>query len=143
MSTLGTISAGSEAEMSAESEGVSEPILPPDIAACFPGSAYLWGSLDGLTMSDKVLAGYNEGSSTGREIFRIPLGRLGRPLFTSWPSSFKLLLKRQELSLLCSLLLQSCHTLCSRNHIRVQRRKTVSTAWTEDGGLMEMWRACW
>ena len=69
-----------EPKKSPASKGMGEPNLPPFAPACSPDSAYMWGSLDGPKMCDKVIACYNEVIHWKRMFSGSCQGRQERPL---------------------------------------------------------------
>ena len=78
-----------EAKKSPASEGMGEPTLPPFAPACSPDSAYMWGSLDGPTMCDKVIACYSEVIHWKRNVFRIPSGKAGKAFVSEMAKLFQ------------------------------------------------------
>ena len=78
-----------EAIKSPASEGMGEPTLPPFAPACSPDSAYMWGSLDGPTMCDRVIACYSEVIYWKRNVFRIPSGKAGKAFVSEMAKLFQ------------------------------------------------------
>ena len=55
----------------------------------FPDSAYMWGSRDGPTMCDKVMASYSEVIHWKRNVFRIPSGKAGKAFVSEMAKLFQ------------------------------------------------------
>ena len=63
--------------------------MPPFVAACSPGPAYVWGSLDGPAMCERVIASYNEVVHRKRNIFKIPSGKVGKAFVSEMAKLFQ------------------------------------------------------
>ena len=86
---VGNVVDETEAKKSAASEGMGEPTLLPFAPACSPDSAYMWGSLDGPTMCDKIIACYNEVIHWKRNVVRIPSGKAGKAFVSKMAKLFQ------------------------------------------------------
>ena len=86
-----------EAKKSLASEGMGEPTLPPIAPACSPDSAYMWRSLDGPTMCNKVIACYSEVIHWKRNVFRIPSGKAGKAFVSEMAKLFQAFAKENRI----------------------------------------------